>query len=975
MRRLATVILMLAAGCTGAGAPAGGPEAGRMFESEVVPVLQRDCGTSACHAANDTQFETLNKAYFAFPVDAEGKLRGASRIAAARKRAEEKLSGAGARFAEFIRKPLDESLGGLAHRGGSQYRSMRDAGLDVLMAWAEMAKPAVDAELPALARRYAEVIQPVMLKKGCMRGNCHGAGSSNFLAFDPGVVGEFDSHAVLQNYKKVVLFLNLEGPDALLSRLIRKNIPQAQGGIFHRGGNNFFNPGANPPDPDLKVLVDFVHEAREVLGEADTGTATGVVFVATDATPRAITDIAAWQPGGDVYLLSPPTPAGSLTNLTAAHHSGPADIRDAAVSYDGQRVAFAMRKDATDCLNLYVMNLDGSGLIQVTKDTGTLPSGVKVSSVEPVWGPDDRLYFVSTRAGQLSALGVPVSNIWRADPVAGGGHLLQATFSRDAELAPAFRFFNVPGKARPEQRTLDLTFTAFRNVGAKRQAPLMRVPPDFRADYHPHYGTQNPQVQMYTQLSQLPDHREIIVMMDERNVWEGGALGIIDRNLGPVIKDGLTTAVLSYVESSQRVMEAGREVAHQGVSPSGYFRDPVAMPDGTVVVSHAPARLDLSDRLARPDTALYRVTLQELAPNTVRIGRKELLVDVPGKVETDPAPVLKRRREEIGDPKEHLENGKDWGEVLNFDLAVALRVAAEDSPSGDKDFDTAAAGIRGVRYVEELPLAPADYPGWPDTSRNRIGRGKHGMRRIIAELPATSDRSVYVGLPAVVPFYYQGIDDTGMSTFTFDQWFFVLPGEILKQVTRREVWNNRCSACHGSKSGIPGDTVSTPDVLTQASRVAANYDPTTRTDLPPVKVGIEPADRLEVDFERDVQPILGAKCATSGCPVAGGRAPDLGKRAGAAGFSGAYEALTAPGTASGNGFAYVDAMSASARTSYLSEVLTGREQGAPRGFDSEGCGAPGRLSLAELKTLMRWMDLGASYLGIGTKDKPALPVY
>ena len=157
--------------------------------------------------------------------------------------------------------------------------------------------------------------------------------------------------------------------------------------------------------------------------------------------------------------------------------------------------------------------------------------------------------------------------------------------------------------------------------------------------------------------------------------------------------------------------------------------------------------------------------------------------------------------------------------------------------------------------------------------------------------------------------------------------------------------------------------------------MAANYDASTRTDLPPVKVGIDPAERLEVDFERDVQPILGARCATAGCHVAGARTPDLSKRPGSAGFSGAYEALTGPGTASGNGFAYVDPMSARARTSYLSEVLTGKEQGAPRSFDSEGCGAPGRLTLAELKTLMRWMDLGGSYLGIGPKDRPALPVY
>jgi len=968
MKRVLAVLLAVA-GCNVGGMDHSAER--DLFRTKVAPILERDCGTSACHAAPGDLFDSLDPSYFVFPVDDNGKITGGDRMDKAHTRAVEKLAAAGAEFAALIRKPLDEALGGQPHRGGSQFRTMHDADLEVLMTWADSAKPSNEEPLPPLVQRFRDEVQPILAAKRCMLSSCHGASASNLLIFDPGVLGVFDRAATLANYNKVNLHLNFETPDAMLSRLVRKTIPLDQGGMFHRGGNEFFDPSA--ADPALQMILDFIHDARTELGDDDRGQVTGIVFAATDPTPRNLFDIARWQPGGDIYSLVPAEPGGTLTNLTAGMHTGPADIRDPAVSYDAIRIAFAMRKDETDCLNLYVMDIDGSNLHQLTNDTGTLANGIKVSNVEPLWGPDDRIYFVSTRAGQLSASSpYPLSNLWRIN--ADGTGLLRMTFSAGNELSPGWRFAPTKGE-RPEQRTLDLTFTAARRVGGELFAPLMRVPPDFHADYHPHYGTQNPRYRIFTSMTQLPDLREPLILMDPANLWEGGALALIDRNLGPVISDSGDPAVVNYVEPLQKLGAIGDVVEHTGVSPDGYYRDPYAMPDGDIVVVHSPQPIDHTSPTAAPDPGVYRVSLLELPPNQTVIARKQLLVDIPGKVETDPRPIYRRRREHIGDVTEHLSNDADYGDVLNFDLAVAMTIARQDSPSNQKRFDAMADEIRYVRLIEEIPPTPGDYPAWPSTASNDIGRGSHGMRRIIGEFPATSDRSMYVRVPAGVPFYVQTLDDTRMATATFNQWFFVLPGEKLKQVTRREVWNTRCGACHGSRTGVPGDTVTTPDVLTQASRVVANYDADTRTDLPPQPFGLEPATRLEVDFERDIQPVLSARCATSGCHVAGGVVPDLSARPGTAGFSGAYEALTAPGTFSANGYSYVDPISSSARTSYLAEMLQHRDLDAPLSFAAGGCECGHDMSLNEMALFMRWMDLGARYRGVAPKTKPALPTY
>ena len=298
------------------------------FTDVIIPLLEEHCSSTACHGTDDVAFAGLNPDYFAFPLDADGHIRGEERVQTAFDRARATLSSAGPVFAELIRKPLDESLGGLPHRGGVQFGSMSDPDLEALLAWAESQRPADAEPLPDLAQRYAAEVQPLLARSGCMITNCHGSGASNSLIFDPGVLGEFDEGATMKNYGKVVFHLNFDTPDPFMARIIRKVIPVEQGGIFHRGGNTFFER----EDPDLAPLIDFMRAAREELGVEETGVETGIVFAATDPTPRELYDITAWQPGGDIYSLIPAGPDGALQNLTSVHHTGLADIRDPSVS-------------------------------------------------------------------------------------------------------------------------------------------------------------------------------------------------------------------------------------------------------------------------------------------------------------------------------------------------------------------------------------------------------------------------------------------------------------------------------------------------------------------------------------------------------------------------------------------------------------------------------------------------------------------
>ena len=65
-------------------------------------------------------------------------------------------------------------------------------------------------------------------------------------------------------------------------------------------------------------------------------------------------------------------------------------VRDVDVSWDGQRLLFAARKNREDSYHLYECRGDGSGLKALTRAAG-------VSDINPVYLPDDDILFVSTR--------------------------------------------------------------------------------------------------------------------------------------------------------------------------------------------------------------------------------------------------------------------------------------------------------------------------------------------------------------------------------------------------------------------------------------------------------------------------------------------------------------------------------------------------------------------------------------------------
>ena len=835
------------------------PTAREQFEAEVVPVFEQYCAGGTCHGVapgSEEAGDHIDWDFLYVRLDDDGTLANLDDAYASIKSRINTVEAPA--LSTLLRKALPTEADGIAHLAGHQFPDADAPGYQTLHAWITAESGGGEGEardvLTSTQQLFADAVLPELATNGCLSPNCHGD-SSPFTDFDSPVHvdGEpiFSVAAIRKNYDAARMHLFLGG-DPVRSRLLRKILPLNAGGIIHRGGNDDFF--SSRESPGATALLDWARaEQEEVMGDAQVEPS-AIVFVRgpiAAATPFEHDNFVA---GTDLHVLEPPEPGGTLRNLTAAAHVAPADVRDPAVSHDATRVAFAMRLASEEAFNIYEIGIDGSGLRQLTHDAGPLPGGGKVANIQPTYGPDGRIFFVSSRAGTL-AQGYDVldTEVWAVEP--DSGHLERLTYDPAPAVTPHF----IPtGKSYGT-----LSFTMRRSIN-RYEAPVFRFPLDHNRAYHGdpeihlHHGATMKESIVY-HMRTLPDGRNSCALLYRENQWRGGQLAIFDRQLGPEIAHGLESeaAVAGFKHAFQIVSD--ESVAASGVSPGGFYRHPVPLPDGRLLLSHAPGPIDLNDPNAAVDLGVKVVELVQ-NPDTgeTELGEVTVLIDEPGVSEYDAEPVMRRPLED--DPA-HVH---DWDvdrisdtATLSFrNVNVMQAVACNLTQDGAKPL---RGGLTYIRFMEALPVTPEQQLLAP------AALGRHGRSRILAEVPLMG-QSVYVQLPADTPFRVQYLDAERMSKGrSHNRWLHVPPGAEFPGGTSPELYPRLCAGCHGSLSGSPLDVGGPlPDVITAASvteATHANLNP--RRPLEPVPIG---ADPITVDFARDVAPLLSRSCAKGRLP-------------------------------------------------------------------------------------------------------------
>jgi hypothetical protein len=781
---------------------------------------------------------------------------------------------------EIVRRPLATSQGGSYHEGGPLFASVADAGYVGLVTWAQAWKqgwgptgiPPQWQNIDPAFLFFAQKVEPMFVKKGCMMVQCHSAAMFHDYRLLGGSAGSFSLGTTRKNYMRTVAQMSFESEDVNASRLVRKNlyhsalssrsqdggVVAAASGIAHRGGpllEDFGNQSANAAacdggnydydNGDLDTIPAYcvIREwHKRERAERKLAAMTEIVYVKRPPPPAPDRpqDFDLFAAGAALHIaaVTLATTGEVKLGMDRAVDLAPCglgsapDIRRPAVSWDGRTIAFAARAAATDPLAIYTIQADGTGCTKVAGIAAHDPmaNGLLEHDFDPVFsppGPDgiERIVFASTR-GNLdpSAFGYsgpqptpadmtkPNANLYVLEPDpsgAGAARVRQLTWQLNMERMPSF------------MQDGRLIFTAEKREPGFYQLALRRQNLD-GGDYHPLFAQRGSIG--YTQATYVEElsHKDFAAILSNQDALHGaGALGVFNRSLGV---DFASTNPADYLVDPTVIDPSSRSSPEPNfffhslrvLATDGSYTSPSPLPGGALLVSFGagdPAQFG-------GDYDLYVVD-----PLT---GNKTKLLGDAGTAEVEAVAVYERVAKDIfastpDEPNGHTEirSGDPNADVAVLDMSVLASLLFQNTPTGR----VVERDLKSFDVYEDLP---PDLATSPDCSGN-MANDAYGKvcvrRRLLGTVPLRADGSAHFRIPGGLPIVLHLADDSESRQMKLPRWqreeLTFSPGEYAHQSFPGVFFDNLCAGCHGALSGRAVDASLRPDFLTQASQVQA----------------------------------------------------------------------------------------------------------------------------------------------------------
>jgi hypothetical protein len=812
------------------------------FVENVQPVLVERCAGSSCHGA-----ETAGLKLSCGESDDEKRSNYNSVI---------RYINEVAVSSELLRRPLATSRGGVYHEGGDVFLDTDDPDYRTLRAFAED----IAERVPELTRYepedeglrfFANRVQPMLVKKGCMFLGCHSPAMFHDLRLRGGAGGDFSEIATRRNHEMSKLLLAVESENPNASRLIAKNLcpPEAGGqGIKHRGGVLFEDFGgcnsveghatpvqcasvdadAGPLNevPAYCVLARWHAIEREqaiARGELSATPLQGVAYVTRPRDVGHPTEFDDFRPGADlvwndILFDAEGVPMLSGTrSLLASCGLTDADVRGPAVSWDGTRIAFAARTSDSAPLRIFEVRADGSqcapiaGLASEAMEQG----GILLHDFDPAYAPDGRIVFASSRgyiAGDLDVRGPtrtparlqPNANLFVFEPDDGG--VRQLTFLLDQELSPSFM---ADGR---------VIFTAEKRAQDFHQLAGRRINMD-GGDYHPLFA-QRPSIgfESATEIVELANRNLAMVASTLAARDGGGSIVIVNRSIGPD-QDDRPRSDRAYIHAITAPISGAL------AGDAGVFRSPAPLADGSLLAS---CDLAASDLAANPHYGLcWLDSAGQRNPMMLISDGDRSIVESVGVYARAPRAVFRSRLDEANGATDITSEEHATVHYLDVPLLGTLLFA---NTRQGRPIDPRVAGLRVFR-ASPPPGSMTSLSG-DDVIEDELGRYYESLASL-GWVAVAEDGSARARLPAGVPLTLALTGPTGAvlpfpddSAFSGEmrqrEAFQLYPGERTRQSMPRRLFDGLCAGCHGSISGAELDVGVRVDVLTSASLTEAS---------------------------------------------------------------------------------------------------------------------------------------------------------
>lgn len=539
------------------------------------------------------------------------------------------------------------------------------------------------------------------------------------------------------------------------------------------------------------------------------------------------------HPGGQVRLLAPRDKPGSFWRPD--------------LSFDASRVLFCYKACDGKAFHLYEMNLDGSGLRQLTRSD--------YDDIDPIYLPDGHLLFTTTRGNSHVRCGPFIYSYILARCDADGSNVYLISCNGEPDFVPSLLHDGRVIYSRWEYCDKPLW----------RLQKLWTTNPDGTGTAH-FWGNQSVWPDHTSEPRAIPGSRRVMFSGVGHHDWWSGSIGIIDPDAGRDFPHGLTkvTAELRWPECSSPPLDPIEAADYHSAGRFTGYKTPYPLSEEDFLVSArgeptGKFRLEDAARAASDAERIrgkFRLYLMDV------YGNRELLYE--GVYNVLHAIPVRARRPPPPQPDRVVWPGTGPN-----------RQPVEPGVFYSSDVYQGLPGVpRGlVKYLRVFQLDYKTYSTWGKTYRHSGPAvsivQEEGVKRILSEVPVEADGSVQFVAPAGQALFFQLLDERRRCVQTMRSFTGLMPGEP-----------RGCVGCHEAHSASPPARQPTGLALQR----------------PPTALSPPPWGTASISYEQFVQPVLDRYCVSCHRGDAADSAPpDLRLRPGHGPFPEPY--LTLVGSA------------------------------------------------------------------------------
>ena len=452
-------------------------------------------------------------------------------------------------------------------------------------------------------------------------------------------------------------------------------------------------------------------------------------------------------PGGRLLVLEGLDPGGKVRRLAPEK---PGSFWRPDLSFDARRVLFCYKPHDERSFHLYEINLDGTGLRQLTDSA--------YDDIDPVYLPDGHIVFTTTRGNTYVRCGPFIYSYILARCDANGGNVYLISLNSEPDFVPSLMHDGRVIYSRWEYTDKPLW----------RIQSLWTVNPD-GTQVTAFWGNQSIWPDHLSQPRQIPGSPRVMFCGVGHHDWWPGCVGIIDPSKGANFPDGLTkvTRDLPWPECGNGPVDPGESDRYHASGEFTGYTSPYPLSEEDFLVS------------ARGAGRRFRLYLMDVDGNRdlVYEGAHHILHAIPVRPQQAPA----ARPDRVAWPG----TGKDRkppepGCFYSPDVCQGV----PDLPRG------------AVRYLRVVQQDHKTYSTWGKTYRHSGPAvsvvQEEAVKRILGTVPVNKDGSVYFKVPAGRAVYFQLLDKDLRCLQTMRSFTGTMPGET-----------RGCTGCHEMHSTTP----------------------------------------------------------------------------------------------------------------------------------------------------------------------------